>query len=127
MKKIIVLLVFLAISAAAAPVFPPMTGGDFVFTVQPGDLFDIDGVPLTPPTASIGIVPETGGVPIGCVATNDPFVSYQITAKVTATGQRKAFKGQAFLTADCTVTGSDLSDNTAYTYPGMNPNKPKLQ
>ncbi len=113
--------------AAAGPVFPPMIGGDFVFSVQPNDLADIYGIPLTPPTGSIGIVPEAGGATIGCVTTPDPLATYQITAKVTATGQRESFKAQAFADSICTVDASTLSDNTAYTYPGMKPGKPDLQ
>ena len=124
----ILLFALFSLPVIADPVFPPMVGGDFAFSVQPGDLYDIEGVPLTPPTGSIGIVPSTGGATIGCVATPDPLASYLITAKVTATGQRESFKAQSFSNADCTgVASTSLSDNTAYTYPGMSPVKPHFQ
>ena len=66
----------------AQSVFPPMTGGDFVFSIQPAPpQLDPDGIPLVPFAESLGIVASTDGALLGCVPSPDQLASYQIVEK----------------------------------------------
>lgn len=113
--------------AGAQDVFPPMSGGDFVFAaMNPCPPLDPQGVPLEPPGLSISIEPLMGGPSILCMATPVCDTRVTGTAKVTATGQREAFVGYAYTEAGCIGLASDASDERAYTYPGQKPGKARL-
>lgn len=124
MRAAALLLGLLLLTGAA--VFPPMVGGEFSFHVQPANEFDPDGVPLYPATRSIGIAPEAGGALVACVDTPDQTTDYYVTASLSATGVRQAFKAYAYDEPGCQGLVSTASVNTAYTYPGQSPHDPDL-
>ena len=124
---LLLLALVFARSVGAAPVFPPMVGGDFQFKVQAVTPLDGDGVPTDPITRSVSIVPQDGGSRIVCTDTPDPNGVYEFTAAVAATGIRQAFKAFAYSEVACGGDVSGASENTAYTYPGMSPRPPDLQ
>jgi hypothetical protein len=118
----------LTATASSDPVYPPMVGGDFQFNVMNEcPLMNPPTVPLTPPGRSVGIEPEMGGTHILCIDTPNCGEAYTGQMKITASGQRKSWKGRAFTelggVGEISVA---LSDNTAYTYPGMKPKKATL-
>ena len=122
----LLVLVF-ARTVKAAPVYPPMVGGEFEFRVQAVAPLDGDGVPTEPLTRAISIVPQEGGAPIVCTDAPDPVGIYTIRASVAATGVRQAFKAFAYAEPACGGLVSEASENTAYTFPGMSPHRPDLQ
>lgn len=129
MRFKILLLAGLALSqVSGVAVFPPMIQGFYLFKVQPTNELDVDLVPLFPMTRSIGIIHRDGGpvLDLGCTDTPDQMIVYEISAKVSATGNREAFKAHAFDSGDCQGLASGPSDNTGYTYPGKSPREPDL-
>jgi hypothetical protein len=130
MRARILLIACLLPLLSGVAVFPPMVGGDFKFRVQPGTELDADGIPLSPPAQSIGIISSLEGTVIenGCVdvTSADPSIIYDILGKVKAVGQRDSLKAHAYAEPGCAGLMSAASENTAYAYPGMSPKEPDL-
>lgn len=128
MRTRILLIAGAALALLGQSVYPPMVGGEFQFAVmQPCPALDAQGVPLTPQGLSVGIEPSGGGVAILCLETPVCDTRYEGNVKITATGQRQSWVGRAFSMAGCVGFISEPSAETAYTYPGMKPDKPKIE
>jgi len=121
------LVLILARTAAGAPVYPPLVGGDFEFRVKANTPLDDQGLPEAPFTRAVAIVPESDTGHIVCVDTPDPNGVYTLTASLTGTGAVQTFKAYAYPSVACSGPPSPASENTAYTFPGMTPVAPDLQ
>ena len=117
---------FLANVACAAPIFPPAVSGTYTLGFQTAAVpLDADGVPLTPPTQSVGLLEaKTADVLVCAAMGNDEtlFVSYTVADDATG---RIAASGFAYANPDCTGLQSTASDDKAFHF-FAGPGKPLI-
>lgn len=114
---IFVIALVLAVAAAAAPIFPPLVQGEYSFRVRAGPAeLDAEGVPLVPPTVSVGIrrADQGDGSLLVCVPAG-PGETVPVTVTVIAAGDRGELRGLAFAGPDCTGPPA-VSDNAAFVF-----------
>jgi hypothetical protein len=121
------LVIMLVAGVAIAQVFPPKVGSEYVFAfIQPCAPLDAGGVPIEPQGVSVSIDHADTGISIACVAV--PLCDQRIEANISLAdaGVRQEFRGVAWTEHDCTGDASEASVETAYTYPGQKPGRPRL-
>jgi hypothetical protein len=114
---------------ARAQVFPPKVGSEYIFSfLQECPALDADGVALTPPGLSVSF--HNAAAPAAMIACTDVptcGVPMQVSISVSDTGTREEFFATAWSQIECVGDQSERSADTAYTWPGVGPRKPKLQ
>lgn len=112
------LILALAIQASAAPIFPPLISGQYEVRARTAVVeYDVNGVPTTPPTASVGLrrvdLPDA---PLLICADAGPGELVVLRVTVGASGDRAELRGVAFNQPGCQSFESDRSENGAYIF-----------
>ncbi len=106
--------------AEADPIFPRMIEGRYALAVITAHVdVDENGVPMSPPTRSVGIVRVDVVEPFLLVCEDVPGglgERVSVLVDVPATGDRAELRAVAFNSAACTGHESDRSPNAAYVF-----------
>ena len=125
---LVVFAIVFASGAAAAPIFPPLVSGEYVFAVATAEVaYDPDGVPLEPPTRSIGIRRmDLADTPLILCLPAGPGERIEVLVRVAASGDRGELRGVAFNAPGCTSYESEPSANGAFVF-FVPPAAPRLE
>ena len=114
-------LIFLASTATATPIFPELVAGQYTSRVQAAEVsVDGAGVPLTQPTVSIALILDDG-THVACVSIG-PGASASVLYLVPNTGTRTSLNAYAYPRPECVDTDPSVrsipSENTAFFFFG---------
>ena len=117
--------------AEASPIFPPLVSGQYSLAIVTAAVEpDEDGVPLRPPTASVGFRrADVAGAPLlVCVDLATPAFGERVSVLVTvpASGSRAELRGVAFAGLACEGPDSEWCDDGAFVF-FVPPAKPGLE